>query len=58
MMINDIKPHLQAKGLLTVCIGGSKKTYISGTKVFNGLWKNMTDVFGIYKGNDGKYCFL
>ena len=45
--------------MLKAHFGASVKMYVSGEKVFqNGSWKNLTDVFGIYKRNDGQYCFF
>lgn len=59
MRIDELKNQLQLKGLLNVHVGSSTKKYVIGTSVYaNNAWENMVDVFGIYQGNDGRYCFF
>lgn len=59
MTINEMETYLQETGLLSVHIGTEVKTYASGRMVYrNGSWENMINVFGIYKGLDGRYCFF
>jgi len=59
MLLCELKTYLQTEGLMTVHIGENLKAYVPGEKVFsNGMWKNMIDVFGIYRGQDGRYCFF
>lgn len=50
---------LQKDGLLEVHVGDVLKKYIPGSHVFaDNTWKNMIDVFGVYQGTDGRYCFF
>ena len=59
MSIDELKNQLQLKGLLSVHVGPSVKKYVAGTSVYaNNVWENMVDVFGIYQGKGGKYCFF
>ena len=59
MKTDELKNQLQLKGLLSVHVGPSVKKYVAGTSVYaNNVWENMVDVFGIYQGNDGRYCFF
>ena len=59
LKVDEMETYLQEKGLLSVHMGTEMKTYASGEKVYrNGSWENMTNVFGIYKGPDGRYCFF
>lgn len=58
MKTDELKNQLQRKGLLSVHVGPSIKKYAAGTSVYASVWENMVDVFGIYQGNDGRYCFF
>lgn len=59
MTLSELSEYLQKEGLLYVHIGDALKKYVPGAKVFiNNQWCNMIDVFGIYQGADGKYCFF
>lgn len=59
MKTDELKNQLQRKGLLSVHVGPSVKKYVAGTSVYvNNAWENMIDVFGIYQGKDGRYCFF
>jgi len=55
----ELDAYLQREGLLDAHVGDDLKKYVPGSHVFiNNMWKNMIDVFGIYQGSDGRYCFL
>ena len=59
MKLVELKNQLQAEGLLNVHVGSSVKQYVQGNNLYvNNSWENMIDVFGIYQGNDGRYCFF
>lgn len=59
MRIDELENQLRLKGLLNVHMGPSVKKYVAWTSVYaNNVWENMVDVFGIYQGNDGRYCFF
>lgn len=59
MSISEIKNYLQTENLISAHVGENVKTYVSGEKIYvNGSWENMINVFGIYKGQDGRYCFF
>lgn len=59
MTIIDLKAQLKNDGLLTAHVGINIKKFIVGENVFkNNKWNNAIDVFGIYQGKDGRYCFF
>ena len=59
MKISELEKYLNSEGLISVHVGNSVKQFVDGEKVFkNNAWENMVDVFGIYKGQDGRYCFF
>lgn len=59
MTIIDLKAQLKNDGLLTAHVGMNIKKFIVGENVFkNNKWNNAIDVFGIYQGKDGRYCFF
>lgn len=59
MKLIELGDHLQKEGLLDVHVGYDLKKYVPGIYVFaNNMWRNMINVFGIYQGVDGKYCFF
>lgn len=56
----ELQAKLSQEALLVVYDRGSLKYYVDETKVFvNREWKNMVDVFGIYKLDSDNYvCFM
>lgn len=61
MKINELKDFLEKEGLTKIYFNGSKKFYVFGDFIYdNGQWKNIPDVFGIYKDNntDEYYFFI
>lgn len=59
MNIHEMEEVLKKKGLLTAHYNGVLKEYVTGTVIFkDGKWKNLKDVFGIYKDKNGKYIFF
>ena len=59
MKLIELSDHLQKEGLLDAHVGDDLKKYVPGSHVFiNNMWRNMIDVFGIYQGIDGRYCFF
>ena len=59
MKINEMKTQLEEENLLTVHVDSCVKAYVPGELVFqDGKWKNMMNVFGVYKGQNDKYCFF
>ncbi len=59
MNITDLVNALNKEKLVEAHVGTSIKTYVSEDAVIkNGSWKNLTDVYGIYKVNENKYCFF
>ena len=50
MKIIELKDFLEKEGLTKIYFNGSKKFYVFGDFIYdNGQWKNIPDVFGIYK---------
>lgn len=59
MKLIELNDYLQKEGLLDVHVGYDLKKYVPGSYVFaDNTWSNMIDVFGIYQGIDGRYCFF
>ncbi|MCR5837053.1 MAG: hypothetical protein K6G88_11150 [Lachnospiraceae bacterium] len=59
MRLIALKNQLQIEGLLNVHVGSGIKKYVLGESVYsNNVWENMINVFGIYQGNDGRFCFF
>ena len=59
MQISELEEQLYTEGLLSAHVGENVKKFVLGEKVFsNNRWKNLIDVFGIYKGGDGRFCFF
>ena len=59
LKIIELDAYLQREGLLDAHVGYAIKKYVPATHVFiNNMWENMIDVFGIYQGSDGRYCFF
>ena len=59
MSIVDLKEQLKKDGLLEAHVGMSKKQFVQGEMVFkNNKWENAVDVYGIYCGEDGRFCFF
>lgn len=59
MQISELESKLQIEGLTYAHVDGILKHYISGEKVYSdNKWKNHINVFGIYRGQDGVFCFF
>ena len=59
MSIDELTDYLQRQDMVSVRIRNSVKRFVLGDAVYkNGKWNNATDVFGIYQGEDGQYCFF
>lgn len=59
MSLVDLKEQLKKDGLLEAHVGMSKKQFVQGEMVFkNNKWENAVDVYGIYCGEDGRFCFF
>ena len=53
MRIDELKTALEKEGLMKINYLGCTKFYVSGEFIYNnGQWKNIPDVFGIYKNKD------
>ena len=55
----DLERRLTEENLMFVFDGNVLKHYVDGTKVYiNGEWDNMTNVYGIYAGDEGEFVIF
>ncbi len=59
MLICDLEDLLKKEGMLKVYDGTAFKKYLHGDGIYeDGVFHNVVDSYGIYKGQEGKYCFF
>ena len=59
MLINELEAQLAQEGLFMAHVGMSIKKYVRGDLVYkDSQWDNCVDVYGIFKGEDGRYCIF